>query len=141
MKKLNRKSEVIKIYSPPPPLKKRGEGGPNYETHAHSVTGICLLFFYCLNLLPFAIFHISAPVGWKSMSRYEENSLDRSSHRRYSIKKVFLKNFSKLIGKHLRWIPFWIKLQASSRTPFWQSTSGRLLLTESFLRQVKDGSN
>ena len=55
----------------------------------------------------------------------------QSSHRGYSVKKVFLE-ISKLTGKHLRqslWLMcFPVNFVKSLRTPFLQNTSGRLLL-------------
>ena len=35
----------------------------------------------------------------------------RSNHQRYSMKKVVLKNFAIIIGKHLFWTLFFVKLQ------------------------------
>ena len=91
------------------------------------------------------------------------NLLYRSSHQRCSLKKVFLKNFSKFLGKHLCWSLFFNKVSGQRpatllkkrlqqrcfpvnfmkflKTPFWQNTSWWLLLfvihlTVSFCKKV-----
>ena len=91
------------------------------------------------------------------------NLLYRSSHQRCSLKKVFLKNFTKFTGKHLCWSLFFnkvsglrpatlLKKRLQQRcfpvnflkflgTPFLQKTSQRLLLfvihlTVSFCKEV-----
>ena len=48
----------------------------------------------------------------------------RSSHQRCSVKKGFLRNFTKFTGKHLCQV--FVKFL---RTPFLQNTSGRILLS------------
>ena len=109
--------------------------------------GISLFFisFFCWN-------EISKKSSIKEDTRKMENCkanhiLDRSSHRRCSVRKDVLRNFAKFTGKHLcqgllmsgpkacsfikkrlwhRCFP--VNFAKFLRTPFLQNTSGRLLL-------------
>ena len=78
-------------------------------------------------------------------------TLNRSSHRRYSVKKGVLKDFVKSLGKHLRQSlsfnkvsflkkRFWhrcspVNFAIFLRTHFLQKTSGRLLLPKYTIRK------
>ena len=90
--------------------------------------------------------------NYKLKKKYSAGKLfaDRSSHQRCSIKKGFLKNFTKFTGKHMYQSLYFHKVTSFRsatllrkrlwhrcfpvnfakflRTPFLQSTSGRLLL-------------
>ena len=104
---------------------------------------------WCQSCTQFCLLDI--PVKWHQkhcleIRRYQPlivvKVLFRSSHRRCSIKKGVLRNFTKLTRRHLCWSLFLIKLQALTllkkrlavnfvkflRIPFLQNTSGRLLL-------------
>ena len=54
----------------------------------------------------------------------------RSSHRRYSVKKVVLKNVADFTGQHLCWSLFLIKLQALKAYHFMRETPRQVLSCE-----------
>ena len=73
----------------------------------------------------------------------KENNINRSSHKRCSIKKGLLKSFANFIGKHLWWSFFLRKLQVFSceiceilSTPILKNICERLLLCK-VLNQIK----
>ena len=122
---------------------------------SRSIVQLCfVLSFYVMSFWCIALSYMenfSFDVGWTRQKPTNCISLIfRRSHRRCSVKKGVLKNFTKSIGKHLcqslflnkvaelrpatllkkrlwhMWIP--VSFAKCSRTPFLQNTSGRLLL-------------
>ena len=66
-----------------------------------------------------------------------KTSTHRSSYRRYSVRKGFLRNFTKFTGKHLCQSLFFNKAAGLKflRTPFVQNTSGRHLRNDNFIKK------
>ena len=66
-------------------------------------------------------------------ARPESRDQFRSCHRRFSVKKGFLQNFTNFTAKHLCWSLFLMNLQAfrprTPRTPVLKNICERLLLS------------
>ena len=81
--------------------------------------------------------------GLKLLSGHLDSAKCRSSHRRCSVKKGFLKNFIKFTEKHLCQSLFFNKVAGLGhfakflRTPFLQNTSERLLPERKFVRVLQ----
>ena len=108
------------------------------------------LLNFSFNAQPFDSKDCLFSSSWRYIESVRTKQYSRSSHRRYSMKKSVLRNFSKCTGKHLWQSLFFnkvahlrpatllkkrlwhrcfpVKFAKLLRTPFLQSTSGWLLL-------------